>query len=197
MDLHVPSKWSHLNYSQLGNPLESELDPKKYLPGDMLYSKDHPDYLMEGKRYFSAEGEKEFLEFYKNREAINLITSHLLIFYRNDFSEYFSDINNAMFIDEETGVKVLNFFDDIHRAHDSLCPNDTSCSDIYKGDISRASRVFSETEYYVALNFFKDMRKGYAEKIENQALRTQQQEESKRYLCRVEGTCLGGDSDHR
>jgi len=159
MELKVPKKWSKYDYSRLGNPPEVELPKEEYLPGDKLYPKDHPKYLSEGKWYFSADAEKAFLDIFKNRKAIELVLRELPNESKDSFKKYYSDINNAIVIDEKTGRKhgkhMKDSVVDVQIASEILCSVDVPCGDYSKKD-TLASRVYTEEEYKIVKKFLVD-----------------------------------------
>jgi len=104
MELNVPLQWSHLDYSRLGNPIETELPKEEWAAGDVLYSKGHPDYYKSGKKYFSAKAEEIVLNLFKDKELIKYIIDDDQK--ANEFFENnFDDVNKLIHVDEETGRK--------------------------------------------------------------------------------------------
>ena len=116
MELTIPEKWAHLDYSRLGNPKETELPKEEWAAGDELYKKGHPDYYKDGKTYFSAKAEKILLDIFQDRDRLKLFIPEdpelrLALLGENDYT----DINQLIYVDEETGRKMMgeynfNFF---------------------------------------------------------------------------------------
>ena len=140
MVLNVPEKWSHLDYSKLGQPEEVALKPEEYPvePKDYYIKTDgkvfHFDYL-------DAETEKKFLELYLNEDFRDLISKfyddkkmqsvhdHYVDIHESDdewyqipeyvvVEDFLSDINNLIYIDTETGRKETN---GIHKIFAYFC----------------------------------------------------------------------------
>ena len=106
MELIIPEKWAHLDYSRLGNPKETELPKEEWAAGDELYEKGHPDYYKDGKTYFSAKAEKILLDIFQDRKTLSYIIDDEEKA-QELFKNHFDDINKLIYIDEETGRKEL------------------------------------------------------------------------------------------
>jgi len=111
MELKVPKKWSHLDYSKLGNPPEVELSEKE------IQKRDEKEFHYM-KHYFTEETEAEVLRFFVNdrqkikdiinkarkdkREPIKVIDLR-----EKSLNSKMDDINKIIYIDEKTGRKEL------------------------------------------------------------------------------------------
>jgi hypothetical protein len=166
MELKVPEKWSKLDYSHYGNPPEVALSQEEYLPGDELYTPDDENFWKDGQYYLTAEVEKTFVELYQNRKTIKLILNEVdfpdsktFNWKDTDLEGYFSDINRAIYIDEETGRKVIkaNIIFDTSRLLFSLdvgyYEKDIE-EEENKGWSNKAKDIYSEKEYIEIKKFY-------------------------------------------
>jgi len=129
MELKVPKKWSHLDYSKLGNPPEVELPEKEIQKREkywkegslkklikVIQEQDGPNRYL--TRYFTKEREAKVLRFFVNdRQKIKDIINkarkdktqpiEVINLKEKSLNSKIDDINKIIYIDEKTGRKEL------------------------------------------------------------------------------------------
>jgi len=127
LELKVPKKWSHLDYSKLGNPPEVELPEKEIQKNEKdwerfiqaIHAFKKPDRdVIDIKHYFSKEREAKVLKFFVNdRQKIkdiinksrkeNIADKDYIDSWEKSLNSKIDDINKIIYIDEKTGRKEL------------------------------------------------------------------------------------------
>jgi len=130
MELKVPKKWSHLDYSKLGNPPEVEYSKEELRkiigdPRDELGSRPHIP-----KSFLTIGKEDAVLNFFV--EGRDRIKDFLVPERYNEYKWFFSrkgpmgDINNFIRVDEKTGRKIFVRLKDDESVEDKISGTDTS-----------------------------------------------------------------------
>jgi len=125
MVLDVPEKWSHLDYSRLGNPSEVDISKADYMEKyDCSFEENEFETNNIKVNILHPSNEQIILDFFSERKII----AKIIEFYNDEYTQrkmreisrvnrsgddynalsvekYYSDINNFIKINEKTGIK--------------------------------------------------------------------------------------------
>lgn len=181
MELRVPEKWSHLDYSRLGQPKEVALPPEEYVTTDIANK----------KSYLDAESEKLLLSIYQDKKVRDILSR----VYDDSFGqkkfdrenmyfeelegtdyerlegqyltldEYYSDINNLIVIDNKNGIKKVSPYG-VHTLSyvlDYVCGGtyQMGCNTYKEGFLKKNPAILSmdEYEFNIIMDFIERINK--------------------------------------
>ncbi len=180
MELKVPAKWAHLDYSRLGQPKEVALKPEDYVTTD----------ISNKKVYLDDEAEKKLLDLYQDKEIKDIFLrvyddeyGQKRFDYENKYiadldgtdsdisddeyitiEKFYSDINNLIKINEESGRKEENhIYDGFGFYLSYICgangPWETGC-DTYQEAVKNNPPLQSltEEEFDKVMKFMEELK---------------------------------------